>query len=219
MNESLVEMARATANLLHLRMRLELAATPVPCRRPRPSRHRFARSDSAANLGLRALASPEHNETRWAGVNADHILRGQLADALDDEERPGGELLRDPTRHVTIHYGEVVPARWTIWHAHEGLGPVESALIFANTPERAEEESLFHDSHTPPRHEIQFAPDGQPLMSAVTDDDVRHDAPMPIHTARNYILSFNRHNPAEHVRGFHDYLNAFADAPLEEPDE
>jgi uncharacterized protein (TIGR02996 family) len=66
-------------------------------------------SDTVENL-LHQLASPEHNETRWATENADHTFRGVLADALDERDRPDeAALLRNPEQHILVDNGTIKP--------------------------------------------------------------------------------------------------------------
>jgi hypothetical protein len=70
-------------------------------------------ADTVENL-LGQLASDAHQKTRWGLPEGDKTFRGVLADALQDNGRDKeADVLREPDRHVMVHNGKVVPARFT----------------------------------------------------------------------------------------------------------
>lgn len=72
--------------------------------------------DTVENL-VSQLATPEHNQNRWGGPEADHTFRGVVADALRDNDRhTEADLLNDPKQHVVVDGGRVRAGRFTTDH-------------------------------------------------------------------------------------------------------
>jgi hypothetical protein len=68
-------------------------------------------ADTVENL-LTQLSHPDHNATRWG--QGDHIFRGVLADALQENDRhTEADLLRQPDQHVVVQDGKVRAGRFT----------------------------------------------------------------------------------------------------------
>lgn len=71
-----------------------------------------ATNHEALAAGMKALASPEHRQTRMGGKtnrHADHIFRGRLADLLQDHGRDEeAGILRDPEKRVLVQGDRVV---------------------------------------------------------------------------------------------------------------
>ncbi len=99
---------------------------------PTPKGEGGAGHEQLAHM-LRTFQSPEHAITRGGGDQADHLVRGQLADALQDQGRESeGMLLRDPAQHVMVHQGQVVPAAFTGNHIVRAQHAAEDAIRLAH---------------------------------------------------------------------------------------
>lgn len=144
-------------------------------------------ADDVANM-LNQLASPEHNQTRWGGEQADHTFRGVLADALDETGRSKeAGLLRNPNQHVLIHEGSVRPGRfnWRIVAHRLNTLADEASGVYGSPPED-QFYGLYHDAHPtdPSKHNVWLThnpafgpPDEIPLsqLGKVFADDAEPD--------------------------------------------
>lgn len=167
---------------------------------------------------LTEFQSPAHAVTREGGPDADHLVRNQLADALQDQDTGTRlnvdreiELLRDPNQHVMVHDGQIKPAHYDATTLYYPLSDIHI---------EAARHSPTYQSHMPyiNVHNSSFIPPMFRLVhhGRIEGRKVEEVHPRDIHTALSRILSayLPEHERTDYAKRLIDRLHS---TPVEVP--
>ncbi len=192
-------------------------------------RGRTPRRYSSMQNASEMLKSLSHEDLQ-GGPNADHNKRMIAADAVDEVgDHTLANHLRTPGRHLMVHRGSVVPAKWqfTDYHVRRAAGDLASHVDEMAGGEGwdpgwgnfhgTDRDGTVHLEHTPLENDIDWDPDEDHHYTVHVSELGNHLADLmdDSHNHGDYGWNTDESTPEQHAE-YGRLMQALRDAPVRE---